>query len=155
MLASLRQKVAFLHCWGLPPAWIHSLEYSEMVLQRTESVLSLELHISAIQASLKDSTSRRFWQLLNGAAEKTWSQNCWKNKIRKSVNLLENPVWSNKIHVNRLFILALRVQRQCELQVGVWGSLVSRAWCAGEELCDVCQLWWTCSHTLKVRYPEH
>lgn len=81
MLAHLQQKLSFLHCWGLPPAWTHCLENSEMVLQRTELSSSFSaLHISAIQILVKASRSRRFWQLLNGALEKICSQSAWKNK---------------------------------------------------------------------------
>lgn len=80
MFALLQQKVLFLHCWGLPPAWTHSLENSEMVLQTTVWLLFPALHISAIQALVKDSTSRRFWQLLNGALEKIWSQNFYRKQ---------------------------------------------------------------------------
>lgn len=77
-VAPLQQNVSFLHSWGLPPAWMHCLENSESVLQRTKVVLSVELHVSTIQALLKDSTSRMFWQSTKGSLEKVWSQNCWK-----------------------------------------------------------------------------
>lgn len=72
-MGSLQQKLSFLHARGLPSACTHCRENSETVMQTSGSEV-LEVHMSEAQAFTKESTSRRFWQLLNAALEKICSQ---------------------------------------------------------------------------------
>lgn len=62
----LRQSWWVLQFWGLPPAWEHCREYSEMELQRQkESSVCLQAHLSCMQAWTYSSRFRRFWQSAN------------------------------------------------------------------------------------------
>ena len=70
----LRQNWGVLHCVGVPPAWTHWRENSDMVLHRqNDSALLLQWHKSAMQALVNDATSRRPRQLPKAGAERSCS----------------------------------------------------------------------------------
>lgn len=50
---NLPQNFSFLHCWGVPPAWTHCLEYSEIVWQRKVFLSGALQHMSLWQALIK------------------------------------------------------------------------------------------------------